>query len=210
MKKLGTVGLVLMGFYFLSQGIQNLTALSYFAWPDESMTPLQYLLASLPAIVAVTVGVFLIAKRSVLADYLFDDTAPEIAVDATDVLRIGFTLLGAWFALVAMPQLIQTFTDTSLWSSLAGPDGMALSSVWSMIFGSLTYLVMGVLLVIYAGPLARRLAHVRIEDSPVPSLPACPNCGTAYEPQDYDDSAVALCARCHQPLPDQQSHELAT
>lgn len=209
MKKLGAVGLVLMGFYFLSQGVQNLTALSYYSSLDESLTPLHYLLAALPAIVAVTVGVFLIAKRSELADYLFDETVPDVAVDATGVLRIGITLLGSWFALLAIPRLIQTFTDASIWSALAGPDDFGLSSVWPMIFSTLTHLIMGFLLIAFAGPLAHRLTRGRIEDRPATSLPACPNCGTEYDLDDYEYGVVALCTRCHEPLPDQQSHERA-
>jgi len=209
LRKLGAIGLVLVGLIILA-GIPPLLVQAPFllAQAFEQELPVRTVYAwFLPAIlIGFALGAGLIVFRRTLARRLFGDDPAGVAIDAPDLLRSGVVLLGLWSVTNALTAL-----GTGIASAISYLDPVYADSAGMFLVSAmlrpLAYpvldLVIGIALIVWSGPLAARLWDLkppkrakRVEPAK-PVLPcACPHCGHPYDPSDYAEGTKRLCSEC--------------
>ena len=104
MRRLGVLGIALLGLWTLVQSVLSLVASMGFATStggDGPYVQWTYSLSFLPAITLAVVGVLLVARRHSLAESLFDEEPTGIATDPGELARLGIIPLGAATAIAA-------------------------------------------------------------------------------------------------------------
>ena len=208
MKRIGTVALVLVGIWALTQAILLLS------FPLEQLIngggPVRRLVAVpvalLPAVAAAALGVWLIARRRELAARWFADDGPEVRLDGRSLLRAGIliialaSLAGGVVALVSAGARYLLYAGDR--SGLGA--GEALRMVGSQLAAGACGIVIGLVLIAIASRLSRRLwRESRRPPEPVRLEPAhCPHCGAPYDPTEYQQGGpfTPTCEECGEPL----------
>lgn len=112
MKRIGVVGIALIGLWVLVTSPGLLVFVSFglaslFQGGRQAGLAFALLFGSLPFMLALVVGLVLIAKRTQLADRLFDDSPLELAVDSSTLIGAGVVLLGLAIAVGGGKGLLQ-------------------------------------------------------------------------------------------------------
>lgn len=206
MRGLGVVALVFAGVIMVGQALALATVpISYasLAFDMGELATAVYLVAILPALASLALGLVLILGRHSLAERLFDDSDISLAVGPADGLRIGFILLGAWLVLSAIPEaflalaqgVFQTSATLGVWDAYSVP-GADLFGAYANIVMPAVRIALGILLVAKAKPIAARLWSGPAPAPANAARPACPECGELYDPTDYVEGAEIRCGRC--------------
>jgi len=212
MRRLGVVGITLVGLATLLQGTGSL--LSAF-WVFESGSgyegeALVVASAFAPVILLMLAGFLLIVYRERIAARWFPDEPIDSAIDAASLLRVGIMLLGLYVTLYAASSIVVSALDPILTSARArlvfGVGFTEPTSFWDVAPGfaaAVMRLLLGFVLVWFSGPLASWLwTHERA--TPVArggeGMSSCPACGAPFDPADYVPGSEARCVECGQPL----------
>jgi len=202
------VALVLVGIWALTEAIFRLSL------PLEELIngggPVRRLIAvpvaTLPAIAAGALGVWLIVRRRELAARWFADDGPEVRLDGRSLLRAGIliialaSLAGGVVTLVSAGARFLSSTD----AESAFGAGEVLRMVASQLAAGACGVLIGIVLIAVSSRLSRRLwRESRRSAGPVRSGPAqCPHCGAPYDPADYQQGGPfpPTCEECGEPL----------
>jgi hypothetical protein len=206
-KRIGTVVLVLVGIWALTEAIFRLS------FPLEELIngggPVRRLiavpLAALPAIAAGALGVWLIVRRRELAARWFADDGPEVRLDGRSLLRAGILII----ALASLVGGIVTLVSAGGRYLLYASDrsglgaGEALRMVGSQLAAGACGIIIGLILIATASRLSHRLwRETRPPESSRPEPVHCPHCGAPYDPADYQQGGPfpPACEECGEPL----------
>jgi hypothetical protein len=197
MRKLGFVVIVAAGLYALLAALQLLSLpVSFLTMVGQPGFPGRgfIVLALIPTLGCLALGLVLIWRRQSLADRWFKDSDVDIAVGAPELLRIGLLVAG-----VAM--FIQGFTSMLArlyYSVFLAPQQ------WLQNAASVLAPVLAALLVVFSRPLSVWLWTGR---QPKQSTPQrhdcqhrCPACGAPFNPADYRAGIPPQCSECGGPL----------
>jgi uncharacterized paraquat-inducible protein A len=216
-KKLGVIVLVAMGLLAILQGVSYFGIIMQMAssGPESGVSPVANAAAyAVPAVGAFLIGFLLIAFRARLADRWFEDGEIAVSVDATSLVRVAIIAMGVWMVAFGIPAVLGSviYGLTSAAQGLAQGMGPSVYDMLPRALPEALMIVIGVILVARSAPLSRRLWEVRpaIAEPATQELPACPNCGTQYDPDDYRDAESAKCSRCKEPLPRSQQRYRAS
>ena len=208
MKRIGTVALVLVGIWAITEAIFHLS------FPLEELIngggPVRRLIAVpvalLPAIAAAALGVWLIVRRRELAARWFADDGPEVRLDGRSLLRAGILIIalasvaGGVVALVSAGARFLFYANGE--SGLGA--GETLRMLASQIAAGACGIVIGLVLIAVSSRLSHRLwRESRRPPGPVRPVPArCPHCGAPYAPTDYQQGGpfTPTCEECGEPL----------
>lgn len=213
MRRIGTVGIALLGIAFSVQAVIGLLTAATFlfdAGRDTALPVVAYLSSFVPVVVLGVAGALLIIYRERLAVSLFGaDDELSVSVDPLSALRIGMFLLGLYVAVYAVSHLansllapiVSSANDQMLFGT-AFTEKRPLSSFLPPIAASVAELVLGCVLIWWADGLSTWLwTHRRPERALSSSaVSACPACGATYDPTDYVPGAPSRCVECGQSL----------
>ncbi|HVN43323.1 MAG TPA: hypothetical protein VMT50_11095, partial [Steroidobacteraceae bacterium] len=182
MKRIGTVALVLVGLWALTEAILRLS------FPLEELINggdrVRRLIAVplwlLPAVATAALGIWLIARRRELAARWFADDGPEVRPGGRALLRAGIliialaSLVGGVVALVSAGARFLLYAADK--SGLGA--GEALRMVGSQLAAGACGVVIALVLIATASRLSRRLWRETQPPEPIRPEPAhCPHCG---------------------------------
>lgn len=202
MRKLGIVAIVLIGLWTIvlafAQAINK-------AWTAPEALGSLIFSAGLLAF-----GILLIFGRNWLADRWFQDSSLGASIDAISILRVGFVLIGVYLIASAIPVLsgvvlagfYVAIAQDSQPMNYFGYDPFIWEGIVRGSSSGIVSLGFGLLLIKRSAPLADRLWSGRkVKERTASISPACPSCGTPYDPADYSpDAAEPWCFTCHKPL----------
>ncbi len=212
MRRLGVIGITLLGLWTLVQSVISLVASAGFSASTTSDSPgVEWMISVsfLPAITLAALGALLVARRYRLAARLFDDEPTAITIDPAELARLSIILLGVATAITAIqglafsvlrPAVINLGGLATIGADYYEPEPLA-SYLPSILVHSLQ-LAVGLAIAWFAAPIARFLwTHERSSGESDGDGPArCPACGAAYDPADYDPTVPAKCTKCGGPL----------
>lgn len=216
MKRLGTVGIALIGLMALMQSLSfaGLPVGAAGAIGGASRVQWLAIFAStlLPFVALFAFGLILIVNRQSLADRWFEDPDVDAWPPAPQLLRVGLILVGVTFIAAVVPALVSAVTGPiaraiQLRAELEGSP-MADYSPLSGLLGVIAPViraVIGVYLVARSDRIVMRLWSTETMpcESQGPALPTLPTCacGTPYDPADYRGAlATPRCPECKEPL----------
>lgn len=212
MRRLGVVGITLLGLMTLLQGVGSfLSAFWVFgSGGDTKDMALAVVSGFAPVIFLVVAGLLLIAYRERLAARWFADEPIDSSIDAAPLLRVGIILLGFYVALYAASSILVSALDPIVSSAknraAFGAGFGEVKTFWDIAPGiaeGMLRLLVGLALVWYSGSLAgwlwthERAAPVAREGD---GMSLCPSCGAPFDPADYVPGSEARCVECGQPL----------
>jgi hypothetical protein len=203
---LGVVALVFAGVMMIGQAIALVTVpITYasMAFDMGELATAVYLVAMLPALASLALGLVLILARHSLAERLFDHSDISVSIGPADALRIGFTLLGVWLVLGAIPEAFLALAQGVFQTSATLGVLDVYSVLGADLFGAYANFVMpavrialGIFLVAKAEPIAERLWSGPAPAPVKTPRSACSACGETYDPADYVEGAEIRCERC--------------
>ena len=208
MKRIGTVALVLVGIWVLTQ------ALFHLSFPLDLLinggAPTRRLVAVpvalLPPFAAAALGVWLIARRRELAARWFADDGPEVRLDGLSLLRAGILVIAVAAFVGGVVALISAGARVIFYAGgeMGLGAGEALRRVAPQFVAAVSGIVIGLVLIAASAPLSRRL-WVDRRRPPTPSRPEpahCPVCGAPYDPADYEPGGLfpPTCEACGESL----------
>jgi len=209
-RSIARLGIALVGFWVLTY-VPNLLTYASGMFGYDGPGNLSALVSALtPPLVAVLLGLLLIANRNRLADRLFEDSDIELGAEGPDLLRAGLLMLGV--SMIAFAVLAALSTGVFTVSTLVQErttlgDVPYLSDVtvrdWlPSLLADAARLAIGLFLVLRAEAISHRLWSGRPTPPEVPGdLPRCPQCGTPYDPDDYaGGTSPARCVECRAEL----------
>ena len=216
MRKLGVLGIALVGVLLLVSSVGFIWLPISVVFADIGGYPkaLAVFLATMPFLLSLGGGIFLLDRRDPLSELWFSDSESPLAVAPDDMLRMGLVLIGAYLFVEAIPALVSQLTVpfVQIIQINAQIDaGLGASDVWSdlvraapNILATIVRLGIGWLLIARSAGIAERLIGVssRVKEAQVPqSLLACPSCGAPFDPSEYAGGLLEpRCATCNQPL----------
>lgn len=187
-----------------------------FSYPSEGGTArvISLLAAFLPFIIFVWLAFHLIRYRVRYSDLVFPNPEPDSnSIGAADLHVVGLSLIGVFLIATAIPQFIA-------WIAAAIASAVQAASHRSIITGessatvpvmpynigeilsSFAQLTIGVLLVAWRLRITTFLFRKKQPRPSVQQMMSCPNCGSSYDPSDYQDGAEAIfCSKCKAELP---------
>jgi hypothetical protein len=164
-RTLAGVFIKLIGLYMGASTLHALGSMLSFLLPPfhdaVDMSP-RWVWANIPGmLVGLAIAAVFIGYGDRIAGALFaEQPAPIVIVSAGDLLRIGICLVGLMLAASAVPSVLRT-AGAALWYSGADRQsqfGAVVGRMWSeTVDGALSF-VAGVLLVVFARPLAALLS----------------------------------------------------
>jgi hypothetical protein len=204
MRKLGTALLVIMGIYAI---VMSLNSLDGDTLVSLGYAKNAYLLLNLaPTIGLVALGGGLIWQRERLAARWFADVPLNVSRQGEQLVRVALIFLGLLFTTIAVSELlIMPFLASYRWffvdrTYIAAPD------FWeTFVFpfaAPAVQLGAGVLFIKQSSLISSRIwrAGESVHSGTRATGPACPSCGTPYDPIDYRSGVSASCFTCHEPL----------
>ena len=208
MKRIGTVSLVLVGIWALTQAILHLgfplDVLISGGWPVRRLVGVP--VALMPVVIVGALGIWLIARRRELAARWFADDGPEVRLDGRSLLRAGILII----ALASIAGGIVTLTSTAAGFFFYGADesglgaGEALRMASPQLAAGACSIVIGIVLIATASWLSRRLWREsgKPPEAVRPEPAHCPHCGAPYDPADYQQGGhfTPTCEECGEPL----------
>ena len=208
MRKVGVIALVLAGIWVLTQALSFLGGLFTFLVADmpgnRAPSAILILVSLLPALIALALGVVLIARREALAARWFEDGGLELRLTGASLLRAGLLIIGVGMLAQAVPTLFEALTWPFVFAG-EDPSGSIpayLLEVLPQIFVAVGVVVVGLVLIATSRSLSRRLWFGRTAaaaEAPVPAR--CPSCGEASDPADYEGGlAPPACEACGESL----------
>jgi hypothetical protein len=215
MRKLGVLGIALVGVLLLisSVGLFWFPISLFFADIGGYPKVLAVFLATLPFLLSLAGGLFLLNRRDSLAERWFPESESPFVLAADDLLRIGLVLIGVYLFAQAIPSLISQVTGpiVRIIQVNAQIDAdLGASDAWSQLFSSAPNILATIVRLVIAWFLVVRSAGIAVRlighSSPVQgaqnvALLACPSCGAPFDPSEYEGGvAVPRCTACKQPL----------
>ena len=152
-------------------------------------------------------GTYLILNRAKLANRWFDDDAMP-SVSARDLLRTAIVVMGLALIAWATADVLHAATDIAT-ARLQAAGGLSDFSepsrqAWAVAsaVAGLAQIALGAFLIAWSESLTAR--HLGLRPSAaapaVTETATCPECGAAYNPEDYVDLSSARCSECRNPL----------
>lgn len=172
MRKLGAIGLVLVGLLVSVQALnfanQAVLVVCTSDRPTGGRTLIQAGLLLLSAATALAFGILLVRNHRRLSDKLFDASEADSIADAVSLLKVGLILIGIWLVATGIPNTL--WSIGALMSNYRGlaPQPEALGVIWEIItVGVVPRFVefgIGVGLIAYSDRLAKWLFPAREPD----------------------------------------------
>ena len=202
MRKLGAVGIAMVGLVFL------LAAVSYLSLPISASTNLQIAnipkwwiaLTLVPCVIALAAGLLLLLGRWQFAEAWFpDDDSVSSSLSGPEVVRVGLVLIGAWLLFGAAPSLLSVIITTAYAlmqeSGLVGAAAARstqLPALGMSLINPIATFIVGWALIANSSRISNRF----MSDRDQPEKPDIP-----YDSADYEGGlSPALCPQCKQPL----------
>ena len=208
MRKLGSLGFVLLGIAFF------LTAVNYLNLPfliygggqfgfGRLPTWLGVLLSFVPFVVAAGIGLLLIVNRDRAAQAVIpDQEVPSVSLSSDQLARLAMIILGVYLVLSAVPALFAVLVNGVVADAEGASDPVGFLLLRNL--QPLLSFVLGSVLVLRSEAVARWLGRSRAklaDDTPPAPVATCPSCGASYDPADYEGGlSQPLCPECKQPL----------
>jgi len=211
MRKLGVVGITLLGLWTVVGAVNSLFASLAFSSSMGDGEGITYAagLYIAPALVLLALGCALIALRKRLAARWFEDDSAVAGPDAVSLLRLGIIIVGVVFAVIAFEMalssvlrpIIVAANDRAIFG-LGDTGSQPLWTVLPEIIARVVQFIIAILLVWFSLPLAGWLWSHKGVATPQsrPELAVCPECGAQYDPADYREGGTPRCVKCGQPL----------
>jgi len=206
-KRIGTVALVLVGIWALTEALLRLS------FPLAELINGGYRVrrlisvpvAALPALAPAVLGLWLIARRRELAARWFADDGPEVRLGGRSLLRAGILIIALASLTGGLVALVSAGAQCLLYagdkSGLGA--GEALRMTGSELAAGACGIVIGLVLIAAASPLTQRLWRESSPPEPSRAEPShCPHCGAPYDPDDYEQGGpfTPTCEECGEPL----------
>ena len=211
MRKLGVVGITLLGLWTAIEAVNSLFASLTFSSSTGDGVGITYVAGFYiaPAMVLLVLGYALIALRERLAARWFEDDSAVAGPDPESLLRIGIIIVGVVFAVIAFQMALTSVLRPIIVAAndraIFGPGDTGSQPLWTILPGIIARVVqmlIGILLVWFSRPLASWFWRRQVVGTPQssPELAACPECGVQYDPADYREGGTPRCVKCGQPL----------
>jgi hypothetical protein len=207
MRKLGLVGIVLVGLGIVAQGIASLVyPLSTLSLSGGDVSRYVVVLTLLMPVTLVAFGILLVAGRRTLAERWFDDDDAALPPAGAPLLRVLLLAMGVWLFATAIPSVLslpaQWLAQSTLSGEFSAPSFRELLlDMLPRFIVVLAELTLASVLLWRSRQLADRLWSGTSVASAVRS-DSCPTCGASYDVADYAGGlGTPLCARCGSPLP---------
>ena len=211
MRKLGVVGITLLGLWTVAGAVNSLFASLAFSssmGDGEGITNAAGFYIA-PALVLLALGCALIALRQRLAARWFEDDSAVGGPDPVSLLRLGIIIVGLVFAVIGFEVALSSGLRPIIVAvnnrAIFGPGDTGSQPLWTVlpdIIARVVQVIIAILLVWFSRPLAGWLwSHKGVVASQsCPELAACPECGAQYDPADYRVGGTPRCDKCGQPL----------
>ena len=164
MRSLGAIALVVAGIMVMASMLSSLqNAVLWASMQYSGIGTLPQILAWIPVVAAVAIGLWLIRKRHALAARWFHDSESAIDSDPRTLLRLGLLVVGVVLVARGIPALIAGVTSGIVtgWYGNDNGTGTYTAWMWSRALthsaGPVAELVVGALVLAYAARLADRL-----------------------------------------------------
>ena len=214
MRKLGTVGIALVGLMAVVQavGLLMFPLAALVPLPSDRLAALAFFVSLVPPVIAAALGTLLIVWRNPLAARWFDESESELAVDPVKLMHIGLILIGITLLAESVPSFFVTLAG---WLSVGTRTRLDLGGSSVADYGfttaapalarSAAQALIGAWLAFGSTRLATRLVGGPLPPALEPAQPEpehrCAGCGTPYDPDDYRGGiAEPKCDHCGQPL----------
>lgn len=211
MRKLAVVLVALGGVLVLSQALLMLLGTLSVLFMGESLanTLTAFGLYFMVFAVQAALALYLIRSRDSIARRLIPDDEAAPALDERTMLVAGLGILGVFLVADAVPQVI-SFIVSPFASAALTPNTFQLQD-WGEWFqqqlprlaSAAAAIAAGLYVIARRRRLTDRLLGIPAVEEAAPEPPEhCPNCGTGYDPADYEGGVnPPLCEGCKQRLP---------
>jgi hypothetical protein len=165
LRRLGTIALVCVGLVIVALTVAPLEIALLVTFGDAGFSDsvVSRILAWVPIVAAIVIGLWLIRSRDRLAVRWFDDSPADLRADSRGLLRLAVLVVGIVLIARGIPSLVSGLASgVQTWSeSSGGFSETHLSWVWGQaLFSSaapFVELVVGALLIAYSARIAGRL-----------------------------------------------------
>jgi len=165
-----------------------------------------------PLILLLAMGAAMILKRHQLAAWIISGSethGAEAGGVQSDLPALLSAVLGIYLVISTLPDLGGLAAGLIITYALPDFEKLA-GAYWVNVgtyVGTIIQFVLGAYLFLYARTLARwwdsRQQEPPESVNAPPALPVCPECGTPFDPGDYDShSETRLCSKCKAALPE--------
>ena len=215
MRKLGTVGIALLGLVFLLNAITYLFGLFSVFTNDFGVSRLLVgVLYATPVLLSAAAGATLLLRRERLAGRWFPDDDSPLTIAAEDLARIGIVLVGVYMFTQAFPTLVSQIANPLVGIAMANAQvdaGLGAADVAQQMLRSVpNYLatvasfIVGWMMVANSERLAKRLVGMppATVEARAHAASQCPSCGARFDPSDYEGGlTLPRCPECQEVLP---------
>ena len=218
--EVGSLAFKISGIFSIVRAIPLLQPIlrSFYQWPswDEMSNlkinyPLYIIGQMVPFIILIILGLLLILKSDSIAGRFLNAKSIAVkTVKAAEIQDIAFSVVGVFILALAVPRLLEiASTFVILLTSRATEGFLDYSSLdgylarsWTMLFGTLTQLIVGAGLFFGGrsiGAFWRKIRSLKYETK---GYKECPHCGHPFNPSEYrEDAQKILCYNCKMEIP---------
>lgn len=213
MKNLARIAIVFVGLTALTRVPERLWDIAGMLQGSDSYGQRGWMaiaVLTMSVLLLAILGMTLVALSDRLASRWFaDDESLALNIEPTELLHVALLVFGYVTVAYAITGFIATIGFALASVAEANANGFDMGGLGSFLqlSGPIGQLVVGIITIALARPLSHRFGSSKAPAGatvPMAAKPqaTCPNCDTAYDPDDYSPGVTHRCSNCHEVLGD--------